>query len=425
MTILPKHYWTAEGRKFDETSLEVPLGSGPYKIGKVIPGRTIEYERTPDWWGKDLPFFKGMNNFDKIVYDYYRDHNVAHEAFLSQDYDVKLENVAKTWKENYIVAENKQAQLQKQEIKNSRPAGMDAFIYNIRRPLFKNIKVRQALAYGFDFEWSNKQFAYGDYVRTNSFFENSDLASVGLPSEKELEILEPYRGKIPEEVFTTAYKAPVTDGSGKNRRNLKAGIDLLEAAGYTQLNDDGIRFKTLEDGTVQTLSFEILHHSATFEKWVLPFVKNLERMGVRANFRVVDAAQFQRRINTFDFDILLGAFGQSDSPGNEQRDYWGSEKADIQGSRNLIGIKDPVIDELIEGIVQAKSRQDLITKTRAMDRILLWNHYVIPRWHYPKWRVAYWNNIQRPAELSGISPLISQTWWSANAKKVEKIEKTK
>lgn len=425
MTILPKHYWTAEGRKFDETSLEVPLGSGPYKIGKVIPGRTIEYERNPDWWGKDLPFFKGMNNFDKIVFDYYRDKSVAHEAFLSQDFDVKIENTAKIWKEGYTVSPDRQSDLTKEEISNDQPAGMQAYIFNIRRPLFQDKNVRHALSYAMDFEWSNKQFAHGDYVRTNSFFENSDLASIGLPSEKELEILEPYRGKIPEEVFTTAYKAPVTDGSGKNRRNLKAGIDLLEAAGYTQLNDDGIRFKTLEDGTVQTLSFEILHFLPIYERWVLPFIKNMERMGVRANFRIVDPAQFQRRTDTFDFDMLIGGFGQSDSPGNEQRDFWGSDKADMQGSRNLIGIKDPVIDELIEGVIQAKSRKDLITKTRAMDRILLWNHYVIPMWHYPKWRIAYWNNIQRPETLSGMNPLISQTWWSANAKKVEKIEKTK
>ena len=425
MTILPKHYWTTEGRKFDETSLEPPLGSGPYKIGKIIPGRTIEYERNPDWWGKDLPFFKGMNNFDKIVYDYYRDPNVAHEAFLSQDYDVKIESTAKIWHEGYEVADNRKQNLTKEEIENSQPAGMQAFIYNIRRPLFQDKKVRQALAYGFDFEWSNKQFAYGTYIRTNSFYDNSELASSGLPSEDELKILEPLRGKIPDEVFTSEYKAPVNDGSGKVRNNLRTGIKLLEEAGYTNINKDGIRYKVLEDGTEQTLSFEILHYLPIFERWVLPFIKNLERMGAHANFRIVDPAQFQRRIDTFDYDVLIGGFGQSSSPGNEQRDYWGSEKADIQGSRNLIGIKDPVIDELIEGIIQAKSRQDLVTKTRAMDRILLWNHYVIPRWHYSKWRIAYWNNIKRPETLSGMSPLITQTWWSANAKSGTDSENSK
>lgn len=413
MSILPKHYWTAEGRNFDETSLEPPLGSGPYKIGKVDSGRSIEYVRNPDWWGKDLPFFKGMYNFDRLQYDYYRDDNVAHEAFLSHDYDVKQENTAKTWQERYTVAKSKQSQLKKEIIENERPSGMQAFVYNIRRPVFQDIKVREALAYGFDFEWSNKQFAYGDYIRTNSFFENSELAShVGLPSEDELKILEPVRDQIPPRVFTDIYQAPVTDGSGNIRNNLRVGIKLLEEAGYTELNEEGIRYKTLEDGSKQLLKFEMLHFSSTFERWVLPFVKNLKRMGVDANFRIVDTAQFQRRVDSFDFDMLLSGFGQSNSPGNEQREFWGSDKAAVNGSRNYIGIQDPVIDDMITGIIHATSREDLVTKTRAMDRVLLWNHYVIPMWHYPKWRIAYWDNITRPENLSGISPLISTTWWA-------------
>tara|TARA_R110002095_G_scaffold62103_1_gene52470 strand:+ start:13548 stop:15485 length:1938 start_codon:yes stop_codon:yes gene_type:complete len=422
MPILPKHYWTQEGHNFSETTMDIPLGSGPYKVGKVIPGRSIEFIRDPNWWGKDLAFFKGMNNFDKIVFDYYRDENVAHEAFLSHDYDVKLENTSKTWHENYQVSKDKAPHLIKEEIKNTRPAGMQAFIYNIRRPLFQDKKVREALAYGFDFEWSNKQFAYGDYTRTNSYFENSELASSGLPSEEELAILEPLRGKISDAVFTQEYKAPVTNGTGQNRKNLAMGIKLLEEAGYTALNQDGIRYKTLEDGTTQTLSFEILYFSSTYEKWVLPFIKNLERMGVRANFRVVDTSQFQQRVNTFDYDMLIGGFGQSESPGNEQREFWGSQRAAMQGSRNYIGIQDPVIDQLIENIIQATSRADLVTKTRAMDRILLSDYYVIPMWHFPKWRIAHWDNIKRPEHLSGTSPMITQTWWSADAPVIQKAE---
>ena len=418
MPVLPKHYWAKEENNFEETSLDIPVGSGPYKIGKVVPGRSIEYVRDPDWWGKDLAFFKGMNNFDRIIFDYYRDENVAQEAFLSHDYDVKIENIAKLWYEGYKVASDKTKHLIKEDIPNSRPAGMQAFVFNIRRPVFQDRDVRAALAYALDFEWSDKQFAYGDYVRTNSYFENSDLSSCcELPSEAELAILEPFRNKIPEEVFTTVYKAPVTDGSGNNRKALRAGIALLEKVGYTQLNEDGVRFKTLEDGSVQTLEFEILHYSPTFEKWVLPFIKNLERMGVKANFRVVDTAQFQQRTSTFDFDMLIGGFGQSSSPGNEQREFWGSDKADLQGSRNLIGIKDPVVDELVTKLIHASSREDLVTKTRALDRVLLWNHYVIPMWHYPKWRIAYWDSIKRPEKLSGISPLITQTWWSEDAEK--------
>lgn len=414
LPILPKHYWTDEAHNFEATSLEAPLGSGPYRIGKVSPGQSIEYLRNPDWWGKDLAFFKGMNNFDRIIFDYYRDENVAHEAFLSKDYDVKIENVAKIWYEGYNLSKNKRSHLKKEDIQNSRPAGMQAFIYNTRRPVFSDIKVREALAYGFDFEWSNKQFAYGDYVRTNSYFENSELSSSGvLPDEAEIAIFEPLRGKIPSSILNSSYIAPVSNGSGNNRQNLRKGIKLLEEAGYAELNDKGIRYKTLEDGRVQTLDFEILHYSATFEKWVLPFIKNLKRMGVQAKFRVVDSAQFQRRTNIFDFDMLIGGFGQSESPGNEQREFWGSDKADIEGSRNFIGVKDPIVDELINGIIQATSREALVTKTRALDRLLLSNYYVIPMWHYPKWRIAYWDNIKRPDNLSGISPLITQTWWSA------------
>ncbi len=413
MSVLPKHYWTAEGREFGETSLTPPLGSGPYKIGKVDAGRSIEYVRHGDWWGKDLAFFRGMNNFDRIVFDYYRDDNVAHEAFLSGDYDIKMENIAKMWKDGYKVPEERAKRLNKEEIHNSRPAGMQAFVYNIRRPLFQHVKVREALSYGFDFEWSNKQFAGGDYVRTQSFFDNSELASKDLPSEGELALLEPHKDNIPARVFTETYTAPVTDGTGNVRTNLRAGIKLLEEAGYTELGGNGIRYKVLEDGSHQKLEFEILHFSATFERWVLPFVKNLRRMGMEANFRVVDPAAFQRRLNEFDFDMMIGGFGQSSSPGNEQLEFWGSEKADIQGSRNYIGIKDPVIDEMIKGIIHAESREDLVTKTRAMDRVLLAHHYVIPMWHYPYWRIAYWDHIQRPETLSGISPMITQTWWYA------------
>lgn len=407
MAILPKHYWSAEGRVFDESSLEKPLGSGPYKIGKVEAGRAIEYIRADEWWGKDLPFFKGMYNFDSIEYDYYRDANVALEAFFAGEYDVRLENTAKLWEQSYNAPAVTDGRIVKEEIANERPAGMQAFIYNIRRDVFKDPKVREALAYAFDFEWSNKQFAFGSYTRTDSYFENSDLASSGLPSEAELALLEPHRPNIPAEVFTKTYEPPVTDGTGNNRANLRSAMQMLDAAGW-KLGDDGVRSK---DGV--RLEFEILDSNPQFERWVLPFLKNLERIGVKATFRVVDTAQYQNRMTEFDFDMTIGGFGQSNSPGNEQRDFWGSEKADLPGSRNYIGIKDPVIDEFIKGIIHAESREDLVTKTRAMDRVLLWNHYVIPMWHYPKWRIAHWSKIQRPETLSPISPLISETWWSA------------
>jgi len=265
--------------------------------------------------------------------------------------------------------------------------------------------MREALAYAFDFEWSNKQFAFGVYTRTDSFFENSALASRGLPEGEELALLAPYRGKIPDDVFTESYKPPVTDGSGNLRQNLRTAIKILEDAGWTT-GPDGVRQK---NGV--KLQFEILDSNPLFERWVLPFIKNLERIGVKANFRVVDTAQYQNRMTAFDYDMTISVFGQSNSPGNEQRDFWGSDKADIEGSRNYIGIKNPVIDDFIEMIIKAKSREDLVTTVRAMDRILLSGHYVIPMWHYPKWRIARWHNIARPENLSGISPLIVDTWW--------------
>lgn len=405
MAILPKHYWTAEGRDFGQTSLTPPLGSGPYKIGRVEAGHKIEYVRREDWWGKDLPFFKGFYNFDRIEFDYYRDTNVALEAFFAGQFDVQEENTAKLWASAYDAPPVLDGRIIKEEIENTRPAGMQGFIFNVRRPVFADPKVREALAYAFDFEWSNKQFAYGSYTRTDSYFENSELASSGLPSGAELEILERFRGKIPEEVFTKTYAPPKTDGSGNLRENLRKASQLLDEAGWKP-GPDGVRMK---DG--KKLEFEILDASPMFERWVLPFTQNLKRLGVIATFRSVDGAQYQNRMNSFDFDMTINVFGQSDSPGNEQRDFWGSTKADIQGSRNYIGVKDPAIDQIIEELIQTKSREDLVAHVRALDRILLWNHYVIPMWHYPKWRISRWNYIERPETLSGISPLISSTWW--------------
>jgi len=405
LVVLPKHYWTDGKHDFGQTTLEPPLGSGPYNIEKVEAGHSISYVRRDDWWGKDLPFFKGFNNFDHIQYDYYRDTNVALEAFFAGQYDVQEENTAKLWQTAYDAAPVRDGRIIKEEIANERPAGMQAFVYNIRRPVFADPKVREALAYAFDFEWSNKQFAFGTYTRTDSYFENSDLASSGLPTGKELEILEKYRGKIPADVFTKTYAPPKTDGTGAMRDNLRAAITLLDAAGWT-LGADGVREKN-----GQKLEFEILDSSPVFERWVLPFIKNLKRIGVIARFRTVDGAQYQNRMNKFDYDMTITTFGQSSSPGNEQRDFWGAAKADLEGSRNYIGIKSPEIDDLIEALVRAGTREDLVAHTKALDRILLWNHYVIPMWHYPKWRIAHWNTVARPETLSGISPLVAQTWW--------------
>lgn len=416
MAILPKHYWTSEGRDFSKTSLDPPLGSGPYTIGKVEPGRSIEYIRNENWWARDLPYFKGMYNFDRIIYDYYKDPNIAHEAFLSGGFDTKVETSAKLWHESYTPNKERAEHLVKEEIENQDPAGMQAFVFNIRRPVFQDKKVREAISYAFDFEWSNKQFAYGTYVRNDSFFENSELASSGLPSEAELVFLNPIKDQIPEEVFTKEFKPPMTDGSGKMRNNLREAVKLLEQAGYGQIDADGVR----NNDAGQKLEFELLIINPQMERWIAPFIKNLDRIGVKVNLRSIqDYAQYKTRTDTFDFDMIMASYGQSNSPGNEQREFWGSDRADMQGARNLIGIKDPVIDDLVTKLIHAESREDLITKTRALDRILLWNHYVIPMWHYPKWRVAYWDHIKRPKTLSDIDPLITYTWWHAGENKAE------
>ena len=406
LSILPKHYWA--NKDFGSTSLEFPLGSGPYKVAKVDAGRSITYERNPDYWGKDLPINKGRFNFGNVVYDYYKDSNVALEAFFAGEYDYRIENTAKLWETGYDVEPVKDGRIIKEEIPHKRPQGMQGFLYNIRKPVFQDKNVRKALAYAFDFEWSNKQFAYGDYKRTDSYFENSELAALdGPPTGRVLEILETYRGKIPDEVFTTRYEPPKTDGSGNLRKNLREAMTILDEAGY-KLGADGIR---VHEKTGQKLEFEIVDSNPLFERWVLPFIANLKKIGVQANFRTLDPAQYQNRMNSFDYDMTIGSIAQSSSPGNEQRDFWASEKADIPGSRNYIGIKDPAIDDLIEKIIKAPSREELVALTRALDRILLSGYYLIPQWHIDHWRVAYWKKLGRPDHLSDLTPAIGDTWW--------------
>lgn len=406
MSVLPKHYWTAENRDIGSTTLNAPLGSGPYKIGTVEAGRRIEYVRNENWWGKDLPINKGRYNFDRISYEYYRDGDVALEAFLAGEYDVREENTAKLWATAYDAPAVKDGRIIKQEIQHERPQGMQGFLYNVRRPVFADRAVREALAYAFDFEWSNKQFAYGAYKRTRSYFANSDLEARNLPEGNELEILEKFRGRVPDEIFTAAYNPPSADGSGNNRANMKKAADILEKAGY-KLGADGVR---VNDKGVR-LEFEIIDTNPAFERWVLPFVANLKKIGVRSSFRVVDPAQYQNRMNEFDYDMTVGGFAQSDSPGNEQRDFWESEKADMPGSRNYIGIKNPAVDELVEMIIQAKNREDLVSHVHALDRVLQWNYYVIPQWHIAHWRLAWAKKLKHPEHLSHISPGITDTWW--------------
>lgn len=403
LPVLSRAYW--EARDFEATTLDPWLGSGPYRITAVDPGRSITYERVEDYWGWDLPINAGRYNFQRVRYDYYRDQTVALEAFKAGEYDLRVENSAKRWATGYEGPALSQGQIVKEEIPHSIPTGMQAFVFNTRRDYFQDPRVRQALGHAFDFEWSNKTLFFDAYTRTESYFSNSELASRGLPSEAELAVLEPFREQLPEEVFSAEYQAPSSDGSGNIRGNLRTARRLLSEAGWEV--QDGTLVNTASG---QTMAFELLLVSPDFERVALPFKQNLARLGIDMSIRTVDPAQYQRRLDEFDFDMVVGSFGQSMSPGNEQRDFWGSEAADTPGSRNLIGIKDPVVDALIDQIITAPDRQALVDRTRALDRVLLWGHYVIPHFHIRDFRVAYWNQFGHP-EVTPDYGLGLWTWW--------------
>lgn len=405
LAIIPKHYW--EGRDFEATTLDPPLGSGPYKVKSFEPGRSIMYERHKDYWGKDIAPNAGQDNWDVIRYDYYRDEIVALEAFKAGNYDFRQENSSKNWATAYDVPQVTDGRIIKELIPNEVPTGMQGFVYNTRRDVFKDPRVREALAYAFDFEWSNKTLFYGQYTRTKSYFSNSELASSGQPGGEELAILEKYRGRIPDAVFTAEYQPPATDGSGNVRANLRKAAEILKTAGWEVKGG-----KLTNAQTGKPMEFEVLLQltQPAFERITQPFVQNLGRLGITATLRSVDDAQYQNRLDEFDFDVVVSTFGQSLSPGNEQRDFWGSASADTKGGRNLIGIKDPVVDELVELIIQAPDRESLIARTRTLDRVLLWSYYVIPHWHIQAFRVAYWNRFSRPA-VSPKYALGLNTWW--------------
>lgn len=407
LSILPKHYW--ESRDFTATTLEPPIGSGPYKIASFDQGRSITYARVEDWWGADLPVYKGRYNFDNIVYEYYRDQDVSLQAFFSGDFDFRQEYTAKLWATGYDVPAVKDGRIVKTMVPNKLPQGMQGFALNQRRDIWQDVRVRKAMNLAFDFEWSNKQFAYDAYARTDSYFENSEMEAVGLPTGRELEILEPYRDQLPHAVFTEEFVIPQTDGSGNNRAQLREAIALLEEAGYV-MGKDGVR---VHEDTGQRLEFEFLvaGTNAAFERWFGPYKKNLKRIGIDGDIRVVDASQYVNRVLNFDFDMIVHSWGQSNSPGNEQREYWGSDKADVTGSRNMIGVKDAVVDALIEQIVQAPTREELVLRVRALDRVLKHGWYVVPNWHIAGWRIAYWDKFGQPDVQADYDLGVVDTWW--------------
>jgi microcin C transport system substrate-binding protein len=415
LTVLPKHWWegsdkNGQKRDISATTLEPPLGSGAYRVKEFTPGRTIVYQRVPDYWGAKLAVNIGRDNFDELRFEYFRDSTVAIEAFKGDTVDWRNENSAKNWATAYDFPAVQDKRVIKEEFPINNAGGMQAFALNIRRAKFQDPRVRRAFNYAFDFEEMNKQIFFGQYKRIASYFEGTELAATGLPSGRELEILETVRDKVPPEVFTTPYTNPVGGSPEAVRRNLREAVRILKEAGYEVRNEKLADAKTGEPYTVEFLADE-----PAFERVFLFYKPSLERLGMTVSVRTVDDTQYENRLRSWDFDVIVGSWGESLSPGNEQRGYWGSQAADQPGSLNLIGIKNPAVDAMIDAVIFAKSRADLVAATHALDRVLSWNDYVVPQWTYGKLRTARWDRFSHPEPLPkyGLSAFPMIWWWDA------------
>ncbi|MBR1222119.1 ABC transporter substrate-binding protein [Bradyrhizobium sp. U87765 SZCCT0131] len=416
LVILPKHWWEgtdAQGRKRDvgSTMLEPPLGSGPYRIKDFVAARSLVMERVPDYWGSKLPVNVGLNNFDQIRYEFFRDDTVAREAFKADQVDWILERSAKEWSTAYDFPAVRDGRVIKEKFPVNSVGRMQGFVFNLRRPLFSDVRLRRAFNFAFDFEEMNRQLSTGEYSRDNSYFEGTELASSGLPQGLELQLLEPLRDKIPPEIFTTPYTNPVGGSAEALRSNLREAARLLKEAGFD------VRDRKLVDPQGKPVSIEFLSRDQGDERIILFYKPNLERLGITVTVRTVDDVQYQNRLRAFDFDLVTGLWAQSLSPGNEQRDYFGSQSADKPGSRNLAGIKNPAVDALIERIIYAPNRVELVAACKALDRVLLWNFYVVPQFTYGFQRYARWDRFSHPEPMpkyaiSGFPTL----WWYDEAK---------
>jgi microcin C transport system substrate-binding protein len=374
-------------------------------------GRTVTLERVKDWWAKDLPVARGQWNFDELKLVYFRDYVPGFEAFKAGELDYWFEASAKNWATRYDFDAVKRGLVVREKIPVVRVAPMQAFAMNIRRPQFQDPRVRRAFNLAFNFEWANKNLFYDEYQRVNSYFDNSELKASGLPQGRELEILNEVRDQVPPEVFTTEWNNPVNvapDDDG--RKNLALAAKLIKEAGYT------LKQGVLTNAAGVQLTAEFLNRQPDFERIIIPYMGQLQKLGIKTSLRTVDTSQFEVRARKFDYDIVVATFRQSESPGNEQRNWWGSAAADQEGSSNLIGVKSPAVDRLIEKIILAKERSDLVAATRALDRVLLWNHYVVPQWHTPFDRLAVWNYYGRPAKLPTRDPSFLRVWWWDEAK---------
>ena len=414
LPVLSKAYY--DKVDFNKTTFEPALASGPYKVGKFEPGRSITYQRAENYWAKDLPVNRGRFNFDRITVEYYRDREVAFQAFFSNQYDYREEFTSRQWATQYDKPPANKGLVVRETLPDETPSGVQAFILNLRRAKFQDVRLRAAMDLAFDYEWTNKTLFYSLYDRTNSMFENSSLAAKQPPSKEELALLEPFRGKVPDEVFTTVFRAPETDGSGRIRGNLRKASRLLKQAGYA------VRNGVLTDIAGKPLTIEFLLFESSFKRIINPYLQNLKRLGIQASIRIIDVANFKRRQDSFDFDIVIRRIAQPLTPGLEQRNYFGSEFADVPGSFNIGGVKDSAVDALIEKVVTAKSRGELTVATRALDRVLMWNRFVITQWYKGEHNVAYWNKYNRPKVSPKFSTGVLDTWWY-DAEKAAMIEK--
>jgi microcin C transport system substrate-binding protein len=437
LSVLSKKFWEGTGpdgqpRDITKTSMEIPVGSGVYRIKSFDAGRSITYERVKDFWAKDLPVSKGQWNFDEFKLTYFLDRTPAFEEFKSGKIDYWAESSASQWATGYGFPAIEKGWVKKEAIPVKRVAPMQAFVFNQRRKQFQDPRVRRAFALAFNFDEANKKLFYNLYVRVGSYFDNSELAAKGLPQGRELELLNEVKDEVPPEVFTTEWKNPVNNTPDDFRNHMREASKLLAEAGWTiqevAIEEEGScgtfcsimrsvglssppKANMLRNAQGETLDAEFLLESPDFQKIVLPYVQDLQKLGIKASIRMVDGAQYKRREDSRDYDIITDNFAQSESPGNEQRDFWGSAAAERDGSRNTAGIKNPAVDKLVDKVVFATDREELLAATHALDRVLLWNFYVVPQWHYPYERIAYWDVFGRPAKLPSQTSALSQTWW--------------
>jgi microcin C transport system substrate-binding protein len=413
LPIFSKAYY--DKRPFDESSLDIPLGNGPYRVGRFEAGRYIEYERVKDWWGASLPVSVGLNNFDIVRFEYYRDRDVAFEGFTAKSYLFREEFTSRTWATRYDFPAIRDGRVKREMLPDDTPSGAQGWFINLRRDKFQDPRVREALIYAFDFEWTNKTIMYGAYKRTHSVFQNSDLMANGKPDAGELALLEPWRGKVPDEVFGEPFVPPVSDGSGNDRNNLRKATQLLTDAGFAVKNGKRVTPKG------EPVTLEFLLDEPTFQPHHMPYIKNLGTLGIDATLRIVDPVQYHKRTEDFDFDALSQRFSFSTTPGDGLRAFFSSQAAKTKGSNNLAGIADPAIDALIDIIIAAQDRPTLTTACRALDRLIRAGRYWVPHWYAASHRIAYWDVFSRPPVKPRYARGIPETWWY-DAEKAAKLE---